>query len=227
MRHETSLERRKPFPCDFQNCQYRAAVKSAVELHIQRRHTTGRTKNEQCPLCPKKFFTLSLMKAHLHTHIKEEKHFKCNLCPFEAAQECYLRRHIKQVHEEPVKFKCDFPGRDYSAREKRLCRRHYLSHKSDPVAQRPFPCTVPQCDYRAFTKLELRGHVNCRYNPDRSPGVECPLCSQRIRGKENLKHHINRVHTRKKTFKCDQCDYSAAQHGYLKTHYQMRHEKTE
>ena len=93
--HEKNPELRNPYPCFFDKCAYRAAQKWLLTHHIRARHNTGgKTRDFQCSLCPKKFYTQADLKGHISSHTKEKK-FACVRCDFKTHHPGSLRLHIK------------------------------------------------------------------------------------------------------------------------------------
>ena len=136
VRHGSTLEMRKPFPCVFNDCAYRAAQKAALQSHVKAKHSKERTRDFQCSLCPKKFYTKLVLEAHIPFHTNE-KRFACTVCKFKSVNGSSLRRHVRLVHDDTVKFSCEFPGCEYSVKCKRSLDRHRLTHNEDPLLQRP------------------------------------------------------------------------------------------
>ena len=99
-----------------------------------------------------------------------------------------------------------------------------------------YPCD--QCDISATTSSNLNAHKKAKHLGIRFP---CDKCEYLIRcncrsiwninmedTSANKKRKIDgdtEVNTKaKKVYSCDQCEYTATQHGHLKTHKQAKHE---
>ena len=64
---------RRPFPCDFRGCDYRAIQKSDLMKHIRRRHNEARVKDFSCSLCPARFYETQDLKKHINeVHCQRE-----------------------------------------------------------------------------------------------------------------------------------------------------------
>ena len=173
--HGTTLKRRKPFPCNFENCQHRAVRKEYWEHHVWAKHTSGRTKNSQCPLwITKKFHTNIDMKIHLRSHKKEKQFATCgNSKPcISPPWEITISKYMRSSSSTSV----NMLAANTLQERKVITSGIFLSHSSDPLAKSPFPCNFAQCNYHGITQIELKGHVNRCHNPDRSVGFECPMC---------------------------------------------------
>ena len=76
--HEPDPEVRRPFPCNFPNCAYRAPFRADLGRHIRRCHDPNRKNQFLCPLCGKTFYDKTALNAHLNLrHLKEARLSKC------------------------------------------------------------------------------------------------------------------------------------------------------
>ena len=105
--HETNPEVKKPYSCSVDGCNYRATEKHAIAGHIRTRHTPGRTKDSQCPLCPLKFYSLSELKVRIPRLTKEDK-FACSKCNFKTLIKSSLERHVRWLHDQTKELRCSF-----------------------------------------------------------------------------------------------------------------------
>ena len=103
--HEAKLELRKPFPCDFPNCEYRADSQRDLSRHVRARHTPGKTRDLQCPMCPSKFGSERAICSHNARHVKETR-FNCVHCEFRTHDHGSLSTHVKLVHKNFVNLSC-------------------------------------------------------------------------------------------------------------------------
>ena len=220
--HETRLELQKPFPCTIENCDYRAARKHKVENHILRKHTPGRTRDFQCPMCPSRYYSNSNLKDHVdRCHIKERR-FACQQCKFKAHDRAYLRLHVKTVHEKSVKFNCSFPGCDFSTCHRTSFKLHGQKH--DPKVE-AVHCNFPECTYQASSLYQLRKHLKIRHNPNRAKAFPCPMCSRSFYTMGSVRTHISYFHTLEKAYTCDKCGYATQMYSTLKGHCRRVHKE--
>ena len=223
-KHETSVELRLPYSCAVVNCNYRAGVKSSLDRHIWAKHTSGRTRDVPCPICPMKFYMESSLQEPIQTHTKE-KRYSCDQCKFTSHSYGSLTYHKKTVHDKVRvrTHKCTFTGCSFSFSSSSYLKTHLQTHSADPSIRRPHPCDFTDCTYRASTKAGLRSHVHAHHDPKRTREHDCPLCRKSFYTKANVKAHINKIHTNEKAHKCSACPYATQSPTYIQQHFQRVH----
>lgn len=118
-------ERVERFNCSLCTKKYRQKQQLALHMSIH----TG-VKPHQCTVCHRNFSTLTQTKWHMYTHINDSKITHCKFCGREFSSRWYLRFHMRSTlclrADEPVFScpKCCYVGREKSALQKHLKRRH-------------------------------------------------------------------------------------------------------
>ena len=202
--HTTELKARKLHACTHENCQFRATTLYTLRKHIIAKHTPGRTRDLQCPLCSSKFYRKSHLVGHVSRHTKE-KRFKCDFCEFTGFNREAVNLHAKAVHKKLKDLQCAFPGCNFRTAQSGHLKVHRQQHDPDPAVQRPFPCHFPNCDYRASTSVILRSHTRARHDKSRSKTFICPMCSKSYFTKYEMTVHVKLVHARENKYNCDHC----------------------
>ena len=202
-RHESTLEKRRPYACTFENCGYRAGDTSALRRHVRAKHSKLRARDFHCTLCPGRFYTAAILRKHITTHVREEQ-YKCSHCEFLTHSHDSLLGHQKSFHEKGArKIKCCFPECNYSTSYSSSLKNHSRTHETDPEVKRPFPCNIPGCSYRSTTTSALRYHILARHNPNRPRNFSCTLCPKAFYRNPELTKHINGVHVKEETYRCE------------------------
>ena len=221
--HETDPEVKKPYPCTVQDCDYRACTTQVLAGHIKSRHTNGKTRDFQCPLCPGRFYDLSALKSHVAIHTREIK-FACRQCNFRTHLKDVINSHVEQFHAQAKKFQCSFPGCNASCLNPSALRNHHRRiHGTDPAVSRPFPCSFPTCTYRAALTAELKRHIHVRHNPNRKRQFPCSLCSKEFYDKNGLRTHIHNVHINESKYSCEECNFTTKNRFRLRDHVRVVH----
>ena len=221
------MEDRRPFPCTFEACEYRAAQKKDLQCHVESKHTATRSKKYQCTLCPSKFYWLENLKAHIGSHTNE-KRFACSSCNYRTNSSPCLSQHVKTQHGPTTskKYCCTAENCRYSTAQHGPFKLHVQSHNPDPLARRPFPCDFLNCDYRAASAKGIERHA-VRHDGSRIRQFSCPLCPKSYYHKEGRRVHIRVAHTKEKPYKCAQCKYGAIYASQLKVHCDAEHRREE
>ena len=220
--HERKLKLPRPHLCPFENCEYSAALKATLTNHVRNKHTPGRTRDFQCPLCPSLFYEKANLQLHIGCHLKERR-LKCNQCPFRTHDGQSLQIHKRVQHGRRVMLSCSFPGCNFSTAYYSALKLHGRIHELDPLKRRPLACSYPGCNYRTAFSASLTSHVSSRHNPSRTKRFVCALCAKAFAEKHNLRLHIEFVHTKEKVYHCDQCDYRTHRRCYLPQHCRRVH----
>ena len=116
---------------------------------------------------------------------------------------------------------------NYSVLQRDSYMIHRRTHSLDPLVRRPFPCSFPNCENRAPTKLVLKSHCKTHHDPHRSRDISCALCPKAFFTGGELKSHIVFCHTREKHYSCDQCAYMTGFRGNLTRHYRSMRQQRE
>ena len=223
-KHETKLELRRPHACTFEHCDYRAAEKTTLRKHFQRKHTTGRTKSFNCPLCPSRYYSSCALRKHISCHAPEQR-WKCSQCKFTAHLQSSVTAHEQIVHNEaPAVHSCLVPHCDFSTVCSSYLKRHERIHSTE-ARSRPFQCPFAACIFRAGSKYYLKKHIGNRHNPNRVK-FTCPLCAKDFLSKSGLRYHIRNAHTNEKFHRCKKCAFATTHVSILKRHCKMWHENS-
>ena len=227
LKHLEDPKEQKPYACEFENCEYRAAQLRGLRHHVQAKHTKDprRARKFQCPTCPARFFTKSVLSVHLRTHDPAGKAFKCGHCDYKSNQRGTLNIHVKALHEKSIKLYCSFPECSYSTPWSSSLRLHSQTHEPDRDLRRRYSCNFQDCDYRAFNKTNLDLHVTRRHAPSRSKDINCPMCEKKFYEQQGMKVHIRLVHAKEKNHTCSTCGFKAFNLCTLKLHRMAIHKE--
>ena len=185
-----------------------------------------------CRFCNKMFSTRGSRIHHeKYTHLKQ-KGVKCRTTPKEAgcgkmfSNWTSLRYHKLKVHKEAIVcYKCG---------EKFMDFKEYLKHRRSELS-RPEPLSKIKCDkcQKLISRDHFRRHMkevhkNPQYNPFQKPNEKhhsCIHCDKQFRREENMKRHIEEVHSVEKSGRnsCGQCGKSFTLERNLKRHLENAH----
>ena len=226
-RQEATTSRPRPYRCTYSNCEYSAGLKQTLEMHIGRKHSAGKTKTSQCPLCPAKFFGPCDLRRHISRHVNENR-LKCDHCGFRGHTMDSLRTHTEghyngKLLPAPLRLSCSFPGCSYTNTGKNNLKSHSRTHEVDPLLRQPLVCTFPACDFRTTFPGGLQGHIRRRHNPDRLKEFSCSLCSKSFYEKSTLENHIKFLHTKEIIYECGKCLFRTYRCGDLRIHERRVH----
>ena len=233
--------------CTFEDCKYKTKYTYKLRKHVGTHHSGKRERNIQCPICPKAFYNVKIMKYHLRTHTNERP-WRCSLCIYESKRLNSLRHHLEVAHQKFAK------SIEQGRHECKVCRfttsfgesfrQHLESHSDD----RPFTCTFPGCNYRAKRKSTLKRHATqhspetmgcsksgCSYVAN-SKGLlrahykshnkpfPCvfPYCNGAFHNEIGLLNH-QKVHDPNRKFQCPHCPRRFQRKGYVRNHVNTYH----
>ena len=223
--HELEPELRNPLLCTFNDCVYRTNRKSKMEKHVIARHTSCRTRDFPCAMCPSRFYSKSNLQIHIRSHLRE-KVFECDLCVYKTHEPDCLRKHKQNNHQKLVTFTCSLLGCHYSTNIKSNLSRHLRKHNPDPFVRLPVPCTFPGCQYRVMSPYQLDSHMKSRHrvNSYRDKTFSCPFCPQKFLHQSGVRSHLRILHLKEKGYHCEKCSYATGSSYQLQEHFKRVHD---
>ena len=177
----------------------------------------------KCPLCPKSFSRIKVLRLHISSHTKE-KPYKCEHCDFSTACEHRHQRHIERNHdrsmwETRLKYKCELCTHKFFVPAG--LRLHMLTHSED---REYFPCNVSGCDFKASSSRTLQGHHRRVHNDERPFACQVEGCGYRAKWARDLIPHTIR-HGKERPFQCSKafCGYKGKTQSDLNVHIKFKH----
>ncbi|XP_054614504.1 zinc finger protein 774-like isoform X2 [Dunckerocampus dactyliophorus] len=194
IRHEWKHTGSLPFRCALCGLRFR---NDADLVSHQRVHT--KEKPYLCAECGKTFSQRSNLLRHLHfihSESKNEKKHFCTECQASFKEKGSLRLHQRRKHHKQLfRHPCPDCGKTFSASS---INRHKLIH----TGERPFKCTVPDCDKSFLSTAEVKKHVLMFHSTERP--FKCDVCPKAFVTVGLLNMHA-KIHLGKKPFVCDIC----------------------
>ncbi|CAM9770418.1 unnamed protein product, partial [Heterosigma akashiwo] len=166
------------YPCEFENCTYKAKQKTDLKQHL----------------------------ANIHDN--DVTYFPCEIenCTYKTKWKSTLKRHLADIHDIGVTyFPCEIENCSHKAKRKSSLKQH-LAYIHD-IGVTYFPCEIENCTYRAkqksSLKQHLKGHITQHYKC-----IHTPRAAQKHRRKEHeielllLEHGINHKREHSITYNC-------------------------
>ncbi|CAJ1080522.1 zinc finger protein 287-like [Xyrichtys novacula] len=192
--HEWKHTGHLPFQCA--QCSLRFKTDGDLISHL-RVHT--REKPYLCAECGKTFSQRSNLLRHfelLHSESRNEKRHRCSECDKSFKEKGALKKHQRLKHFETLlqlfRHQCQYCGKMVSAS---TIARHKLIH----TGERPYKCTVPECDKHFRSTTEVKRHVLIHHTTERP--YKCDSCGKGFIQKFDLNTHA-KIHSGVKPFVC-------------------------
>lgn len=207
--HEWKHKGHLPFQCA--ECGLRCKTDADLISH-ERVHT--REKPYLCAECGKTFSRNSNLLRHLnflHSESRNQKKYSCSECEKSFKEKGALRKHQRSKHlMELFRHPCPYCGKMVSSS---TMARHKLIH----TGERPFKCTMPECDKVFRSNSEVKRHVLLHHSTERP--YKCDVCGKGFIKISFLNAHA-KIHSREKPFNCHICGKA-----FPKLYSMQRHKK--
>lgn len=210
--HEWKHTGHLPFRCA--KCGLRFKTDADLISH-ERVHT--REKPYLCAECGKTFSQNSNLLRHLnliHSEARDKKRHSCSECEKSFKEKGALIKHQRSKHlNELFRHPCPYCGKMLSAS---TIARHKLIH----TGERPFKCTVPECDKLFRSATEVTRHVLIHHTADRP--YKCDVCGKGFIKMGFLNTHA-KTHSGEKPFACHICGKAFPKRYSMQRHKKLVH----
>ncbi|OQV26111.1 putative Zinc finger protein 726 [Hypsibius exemplaris] len=222
-RHAIFHTGERPYHCDFQGCNYKAAQPGNLKYHMQM-HTGVKAYECSWEGCDYKSTHPGVLRAHMLNHSPKKGSktmFACRgeNCDFRAAHADEIRKHMKSQHKGEEIFRCPWEECDFTAAKATALKSHYLGH----TGEKRYACSFENCLYRSAFPGHVKAHFmthseekpfHCRFD-------ECEFSGRTTRELE--KHRRRHVGQRPYVCPRPKCDFSAAGAVYVRKHIEKEH----
>lgn len=207
--HEWKHTGHLPFQCA--DCGLRCKTDADLISH-ERVHT--REKPYLCAECGKTFSRSSNLLRHLnflHSESRNQKKYSCSECKKSFKEKGALRKHQRSKHLlQLFRHQCPDCGKMVSSSN---MARHKLIH----TGERPFRCTMPECEKLFRSNSEVKRHILLHHSTERP--YKCHICGKGFIKTSFLNAHA-RTHSGEKPFHCHICGKA-----FPKLYSMQRHKK--
>lgn len=211
--HEWKHTGHLPFQCAC--CGLRCKTDADLISH-ERVHT--REKPYLCAECGKTFSRKSNLLRHLnflHNESRNQKTYSCSECEKSFKEKGALRKHQRSKHlMELFRHPCSYCGKMVSSS---TMARHKLIHTGD----RPFKCTMPDCNRVFRSNSEVKRHVLLHHSKERP--YKCDVCGKGFITIYFLNAHA-KVHSGEKPFNCHICGKAFPKLYSMQRHKKLMHQ---
>ncbi|XP_048002936.1 uncharacterized protein LOC125239408 [Leguminivora glycinivorella] len=203
--HRYSHSDETPYKCP--HCDYAGKSKKYLGRHIRNRHV--RNKTVECGVCGMTFLYESQLKKHMYVHTGE-KPYKCETCE-KAFNSAYSLRTHKLIHANLKPFKCTYCP--YACRDSSTLRKHKDGHLGKV---HHYNCSICNASYgkRAALKVHI---AEQHFNIDMKI-MECDACGQKFKHRRGLVIHIQTIHEKTRSAKCDLCGVVLSNRANMRAH---------
>ncbi|XP_070708409.1 zinc finger protein 250-like [Pempheris klunzingeri] len=210
--HEWKHTGHLPFQCA--RCGLRCRTDADLISH-ERVHT--REKPFLCAECGKTFSQRSNLLRHLnfiHSESRNEKRHSCPECEKSFKEKGALIKHQRSKHmNESSRHPCPHCGKMVASS---TIARHKLIH----TGERPFKCTVPECDKCFRSTSEVKRHVLTNHTTERP--YKCDVCGKGFIKNSFLNAHA-KTHSGEKPFVCHICGKAFPKRYSMQRHKKLIH----
>ncbi|XP_054455060.1 zinc finger protein 16-like isoform X2 [Anoplopoma fimbria] len=210
--HEWKHTGHLPFQCSL--CHLRFKSDADLTSH-ERVHTKERPY--LCAECGKTFSQSSNLLRHLnfiHSESRNKKKYSCSECEKSFKEKGALKKHQRTKHlRELFRHPCPDCGKMISAS---TIARHKLIH----TGERPFKCTMPECDKCFRSAPEVKRHVLIHHTTERP--YKCDVCGKGFIKLCYLNAHA-KIHSGEKPFVCHFCGKAFPKRYSMQRHKKLVH----
>ncbi|KAM9336579.1 uncharacterized protein ABDE67_019608 [Symphorus nematophorus] len=212
IQHEWKHTGHLPFQCT--QCGLRFRTDADLISH-ERVHSKERPY--LCAECGKTFSQKSNLLRHLnytHSESRNEKRYSCSECEKSFKEKGALTKHQRSKHlNELFRHMCPYCG-------KMLCASTIARHKLIHTGQKPYKCTVPECDKDFRSTSEVKRHVLLHHNTARP--YKCNVCGKGFIKMCYLNIHA-KIHSGEKPFVCHICGKAFPKLYSMQRHKKLTH----
>ena len=206
------------FEDDVYPCNFCDEVFNRRDTRMYHTRAIHEGKTYHCDIC--EYSTHRRPNLSLHKRKNHDKvRYKCDICDFETRANNTLKIHKEKFHVQE-KYKCE------------ICDHNSIGYLSSVQHRKSFheaaeiECTEKDCSYKGKSLRSLKIHKRKVHNQEETGAVKerqfCDQCPRNFSSQRNLEMHIAVKHQGFR-FRCDACDFTAAQKITITKHKKAKH----
>ena len=191
--------------CGEENCSEEFNTTVALTNHMKHVHQKIKYFCTECDYQGNRKLDIKLHRESKHEFIR----YACTECEKHYTTQIQLKRHYESIHEHEGKkiYECD--QCDFKTARGFYIKQHVkLIHEGEKT----YKCD--QCDFKTVHRSYIIQHNNIH------EGVRFPCndCDKKFSSPSGVRKHRQDVHRKRKTYKCDKCDFKTVDRSYIYEH---------